>query len=53
MYTIAHKVQTQRAMKDYYRDKSMAKAFVPTSIQDSEPFDKAKKEKKKKQHKDK
>ena len=38
-------------MKDHYRDKSKAKAPVPTSTQDSEPFNKARKDKKKKQYK--
>ena len=38
-------------MKDHYKDKSKAKASVFTSTQDFEPFDKVKKEKKKKQHK--
>ena len=51
-YTTTHKVQTQGAMKDYDGDKSTAKAFVPNSSQDSEPFDKAKKDKKKKKYKD-
>ena len=38
-------------MKDHYGDKSIAKASVPTSNQDSKPFDKDRKNKKKKQHK--
>ena len=47
----AHKVQTQGEMKDYCEVKSKAKASVPTSTQDSQPSDKARKDKKKKQHK--
>ena len=50
-HTTTHKVQTQRAMKDHREDKSKAKASVPTSTQNSEPSDKARKDKKKKQHK--
>ena len=38
-------------MKDHYRDKSKAKASVPTSTQNFKPSNKAKKDKKKKQHK--
>ena len=47
-HTTAHKVQTQGAIKDHCGDKSKAKAFVPTSTQDFESSDKAKKDKKKK-----
>ena len=50
-HTTAHKVQTQGAMKDHRGDESKAKASVPTSTQNSEPSDKARKDKKKKQHK--
>ena len=50
-HTTAYKVQTPRAVKDNRGDKSKAKASVPTSTQDSEPSDKAGKNKKKKQHK--
>ena len=38
-------------MKDCRRDKSKAKAFIPTFTQDFELFDKVRKDKKKKQHK--
>ena len=38
-------------MKDHRGDESKAKASVPTSTQNSEPSDKARKDKKKKQHK--
>ena len=47
-HTIAHKVQTQGAIKDHCGDESKAKASVPTSTQDSKPSDKARKDKKKK-----
>ena len=47
-YTTAHKVQTQRAMKNYRGDESKAKASVSTSTKNSEPSDKARKDKKKK-----
>ena len=50
-HTTAHKIQTQGVMKDHRGDKSKAKASVPTSNQDSHSFDKARKDKKKKQHK--
>ena len=50
-HTIAHKIQTQGAMKDHCRDKSKAKASVPTLTRNSEPSNKARKDKKKKQHK--
>ena len=53
VYTIAHKVQTQKAMKNHCRDKSKAKAFVSTFIQDSELSNKGRKDKKKKHYKDK
>ena len=38
-------------MKDHCEDESKAKASVPTSTQISKPSDKARKYKKKKQHK--
>ena len=47
-HTTAHKVQTQGAMKNDREDKSKAKVFVSTPTQDSEPSDKARKDKKKK-----
>ena len=50
-HTTIHKVQTQGTMKDHRGDKSKAKASVPTSTQNFEPSDKARKNKKKKQHK--
>ena len=50
-HTTAHKVQTHGAIKDYYGNKSRAKASISTSTQDSKPFDKARKDKKQKQHK--
>ena len=50
-HTIAHKVQTQGAMKDHRKDESKAKASVPTSTQNSEPSNKTRKDKNKKQHK--
>lgn len=46
-YIIAHKVQTQKAIKDHYVEKFDAKTVDLTSTQNSEPFDKARKEKKK------
>ena len=49
--TITHKVQTPGAMKDYWGDKSNAKTSVPTSTQNSELSNKARKDKKKKQYK--
>ena len=51
VHTIAYKVQTHGAIKDYCKNNSKAKAFILTSIKDSKPFDKARKDKKKKQHK--
>ena len=42
------KVQIQEAMKNYYGEKSKAKAAVPTSTQNSKLFNKARKDKKKK-----
>ena len=50
-YTTAHKVQTQGAMNDHCGDESKAKASMPTFTQNSEPSDKSRKDKKKKQHK--
>ena len=50
-HTTAHKVSTWEAMKNHCKDKSKAKASVPTSIQDSQPSNKARKNKIKKQHK--
>ena len=50
-YTTVHKVQTQGAMKNHCGEESKAKPSVPTSNQNSEPSYKAKKNKKKKQHK--
>ena len=52
-HTTAHKVQTQRAVKDYCGDdskasKGFASIYASASTQDSEPSDKAKKDKKKK-----
>ena len=44
----AYKVQTQGVMKYYCRDKSKAKASVPTPTQDFGPSNKARKDKKKK-----
>ena len=38
-------------MTDHCGDEFRAKGFVPISTQDSEPSDKARKDKKKKQHK--
>ena len=57
-HTTTHKVQTQGAVKDHCGDNykaSKSSAFTPasTSIQDSELFNKAKKDKKKKYHRDK
>ena len=51
VHTTVHKVQTHGAMKDYYGDKSKAKASVSTSTHNSELFDNARKDKKKKQYK--
>ena len=50
-HTITHKVQTQKAIKNYCKDESKAKASVSTSSQNSELSNKVKKDKKKKQHK--
>ena len=50
-HTTAHKVQTQGVIKDHRGDESKARASVLTSTQNSEPSDKARKDKKKKQHK--
>ena len=47
-HTTAYKVQTQGVMKDYRGDEFKAKVSVPTSTQNSEPSDKARKDKKKK-----
>ena len=47
-HTIAYKVQTQGAIKDHCKDKSRARVSVSTSTQDSEPSNKARKDKKKK-----
>ena len=52
-YTIAHKVQTQKAMKNHCGNKLKVKAFIPISTLDFEPSNKARKNKKKKKHKDK
>ena len=57
-HTTAHKVQTQEVVKDHRGDDyktSKGSASIPasTSIQDSEPSNKAMKDKKKKHHRDK
>ena len=48
----AHKMQTQGAIKNYCKDKFKAKAFMPAFTQNSKPSNKAKKNKKKKQYKE-
>ena len=52
-HTTAHKVQTQGATKDYRRDEPKAKTSEPASTQDSEPSDKARKGRRRRQYKDK
>ena len=47
-HTTAYKIQSQKAIKDDRKDRSRAKTSVSISTQDSEPYDKTKKDKKKK-----
>ena len=52
-HTTAYKVQTQGATKNYRKDKPKAKASEPASNKDSEASDKAKRGRRRRQHKDK
>ena len=52
-HTIVNKVQTQGAMKDHCGDKPKVKTSEPASTQDFEPSDKARRGRKRRQHKDK